>query len=52
MPRPPGERSSEEEGERGEGGASNNLRTAMAGMGVGGYEMDKDETVEVEHDDT
>ena len=49
MPRPPGERSSEEEGER---GAINNLRTAMAGMGVGGYEMDKEEAVEVEHDDT
>ena len=32
--RPPGERSSVEEGERGEGRASNELRTAMEGMDV------------------
>ena len=43
MPRPPGERSSEEGGERGDGEASNELRTAMAGMKVGREEMDKGE---------
>ena len=32
---PPRERSIDEEGERGEDGASDNLRTAMAGMEVG-----------------
>ena len=34
VPRPPGERSLVEEGERGEGGASDDIRTVMAGMEV------------------
>ena len=41
MPRPPGERSSEEEGEKWEGGASDDLRNVMAGMEVGGEDMDE-----------
>ena len=32
VPRPPGEKRSEDEGERGEYGASDEIRTAMAGM--------------------
>ena len=36
VPRPPGEQSSEEEGDIREGGASDYLRTAIAGMEVGG----------------
>ena len=35
VPRPPGEQSTAEEGEIGEVGANNNLRTAIAGMEVG-----------------
>ena len=43
VPQPPMKRSSEEERERGEDGASNELRIAMAGMEVGRYEMDEGE---------
>ena len=38
------------EGERGEGGASNELRTAMAGMEVVGEDMAEREEAEVKHD--
>ena len=47
MPGPPRERISEEEILRGECGK---LRTAMAGMGVGGEEMDEGEATEFEKD--
>ena len=50
VPRPPGKRISEEERERGEGGASKNLRTVMEGMDVGGEEMDEGEGAEVKQD--
>ena len=51
VPRPPGERSSEEKRKRGEDGASNELRTAMAGMEVGRDDMEEGEGEEVEQDD-
>ena len=41
MPLPPGERSSEEEGVRGEGGSINEIRTMLAIMEVVGEEMYK-----------
>ena len=41
MPQLSGERSSEEEEERGEDRASDELRTEMAGIRVGGEEMDE-----------
>ena len=51
MPQPSGERSSGEEVERGEGRASNKLRTAMVGMGAGGDYMNKGEEEEVIQED-
>ena len=50
VPRPSRERSSEEEGERGADRENNELRTAMAGMEVGGEDMDEGEGAEVEQD--
>ena len=50
VPRPPGEHITVEEGGRGEGGARDNLITAMAGMEVGGEDMDEGEEAEVEQD--
>ena len=50
VPRPPREKSSEEEGKRGADGANGNIRTAMAGMDVGGEYMDEGEGVKVKQD--
>ena len=50
VPQPPGERSSEEEGGRGEDGASNELRTVMAGIDIGGEEMNEYEWAEFKKD--
>ena len=50
VPQPPGEHSSEEEGERGADGSSNKLRIVMVVMEVGGEEMDEGEGAEVEQD--
>ena len=50
VPQPPGERSSVEEGERGEGGASDELRTAMAGMEEEGEEMNEGGGVKVDQE--
>ena len=50
MLQPPGEWISEEEGDRGEVRASDDLRTAMARMEVGGEYMDEGEGVEVDKD--
>ena len=47
---PPGEHSSEEEGERGSDGSSNKLRIVMVVMEVGGEKMDEGEGAEVEQD--
>ena len=49
--RPPGERITEEAWERGKGGASDDLRTAMDEMEVGEEEMDEGGVEEVEVDD-
>ena len=48
--RPPVEQISEEEGVRGEDGASNKTRIATAGMEMGGEEMDEGTGAEVEQD--
>ena len=51
FPRPPGERSTAEEGERGEVRSSDELITAMEGMEVGGEEIYEGEEAEVEQYD-
>ena len=48
MPVPPGGRQTPDEGE---GGASDELRSAMDAMKVGGDEIDRGEEAEVEQDD-
>ena len=48
--KPPSKRISEEEGKRGEDGMSNELRTIMAGIDMGGKEMDEDEGEEAKQD--
>ena len=42
------ERSTEEEGERGEGGASEKIRNTTEGMEMGGEDLDEGEEAEVE----
>ena len=48
VPRPPKEQSASEEGGRGEGVSSDELRTSMEGVEVGGEDMDDGEEAGVE----
>ena len=48
MPQPPGELCKLE---KGESGASDELRTAMEGMGAGGDEMEEVEVAEADEED-